>query len=44
MAAQNLQSVPAELSPEEEAAGQANFSRVIAEDSRIEPKDWMPPA
>src|SRR5215218_6413517 len=44
MAAQNLQSVPAELSPEDEAAGQANFDRVMAEDSRIEPRDWMPPA
>src|ERR671921_676916 len=44
MAAQNLQSVPAELSPDEEAAGQANFDRVMAEDSRIEPKDWMPAA
>ena len=60
MAAQNLQSVPAEprgsagaesASPEEQQAenaaqaqrdaeGQANFDRVIAEDSRIEPRDW----
>jgi ring-1,2-phenylacetyl-CoA epoxidase subunit PaaA len=48
MAAQNLQSVPVELtagtSETAEADGQANFDRVIAEDSRIEPKDWMPPA
>ena len=59
MAAQNLQSVPAELSPEsapaESAAaedgaaqrnadGQANFDRIMAEDSRIEPRDWMPDA
>lgn len=26
----------------EDAAGRANFERVIAEDSRIEPKDWIP--
>ena len=57
MAAHNLQSVPAEQSPEgttaasaeaalaqREADGQANFDRVMAEDSRIEPKDWMPDA
>ena len=48
MAAQNLQSVPVELtagtSETAEADGQANFDRVIAEDSRIEPKDWMPAA
>src|SRR6478735_11793057 len=44
MAAQNLQSVPAELTPEEDAAGQAHFDRIIAEDSRIEPRDWMPAA
>ncbi|GAA2846403.1 1,2-phenylacetyl-CoA epoxidase subunit PaaA [Paenarthrobacter ilicis] len=47
MASQNLQSVPAELSPEEqerEAAGQAYFDRIISEDSRIEPRDWMPAA
>jgi ring-1,2-phenylacetyl-CoA epoxidase subunit PaaA len=51
MAAQNLQSVPAELSPERLGAtrhrrrpGQANFDRVMAQDSRIEPRDWMPPA
>jgi ring-1,2-phenylacetyl-CoA epoxidase subunit PaaA len=25
-----------------EAEGKANFDRVIAEDSRIEPRDWMP--
>lgn len=47
MATQNLQSVPVELSPEEqerEAAGQAYFDRIISEDSRIEPRDWMPAA
>jgi ring-1,2-phenylacetyl-CoA epoxidase subunit PaaA len=51
MAVQNLQSVTAELSPDEleaaarrDAEGQANFDRVIADDSRIEPKDWMPAA
>ena len=35
---QHLASVP---SPED-AAGQENFDRLIAEDSRIEPRDWMP--
>ncbi|MDX2340579.1 1,2-phenylacetyl-CoA epoxidase subunit A [Micrococcus sp. M4NT] len=35
-----LASVP---SPED-AAGQENFDRLIAEDSRIEPRDWMPEA
>ena len=35
-----LASVP---SPED-AAGQENFNRLIAEDSRIEPRDWMPEA
>jgi ring-1,2-phenylacetyl-CoA epoxidase subunit PaaA len=51
MAVQNLQSVTAELSPDEleaaarrDAEGQANFDRVIADDSRIEPQDWMPAA
>lgn len=29
---------------EEDAAGQENFDRLIAEDSRIEPRDWMPAA
>ena len=57
MAAQNLQSVSAELSPgsapagsaaaedgaaQRNADGQANFDRIMAEDSRIEPRDWMP--
>ena len=28
----------------QEADGRANFDRVMAEDSRIEPKDWMPDA
>ena len=37
---QHLASVP---SPED-AAGQENFDRLIAEDSRIEPRDWMPEA
>ncbi|MDO4239641.1 1,2-phenylacetyl-CoA epoxidase subunit PaaA [Micrococcus sp.] len=36
----SLASVP---SPED-AAGQENFDRLIAEDSRIEPRDWMPQA
>ena len=36
----SLASVP---SPED-AAGQENFDRLIAEDSRIEPRDWMPEA
>ncbi|HKM25273.1 MAG TPA: 1,2-phenylacetyl-CoA epoxidase subunit A, partial [Corynebacterium sp.] len=31
------------LSPAD-AAGQENFDRLIAEDSRIEPTDWMPAA
>src|SRR5207245_570907 len=55
MASQTLQSVPAEPTPgrredsSEEAArheadGQAYFDRVMAEDSRIEPRDWMPAA
>src|SRR5687768_15980699 len=48
MAAQNLQSVPAEptagTSEAAEAEAQAHFDRVMAEDSRIEPKDWMPAA
>ncbi|WFP16969.1 1,2-phenylacetyl-CoA epoxidase subunit PaaA [Citricoccus muralis] len=29
---------------EEERAGQDHFDRIIAEDSRIEPRDWMPAA
>jgi len=55
MASQTLQSVPAEPSPERhepspedaarrDAEGQAYFDKVMAEDSRIEPRDWMPPA
>jgi ring-1,2-phenylacetyl-CoA epoxidase subunit PaaA len=51
MASQTLQSVPADLTPEQqeeaarhEAEGQAYFDRVMAEDSRIEPRDWMPAA
>lgn len=36
----HLASVP---SPED-AAGQENFDRLIQEDSRIEPRDWMPEA
>ncbi|MEN3345689.1 MAG: ring,2-phenylacetyl-CoA epoxidase subunit PaaA, partial [Arthrobacter sp.] len=49
MAAQTLQSVPAEQEQLEDAArieaeGQAYFDRVMAEDSRIEPRDWMPAA
>ena len=52
MAAQNLQSVPAEPAREGQAAGhelseaeaQAHFDRMMADDSRIEPKDWMPAA
>jgi ring-1,2-phenylacetyl-CoA epoxidase subunit PaaA len=55
MASQILQSAPAEpaprgheQSPEEaaqrDAEGQAYFDKVMADDSRIEPRDWMPPA
>ncbi|MFJ5698464.1 1,2-phenylacetyl-CoA epoxidase subunit PaaA [Arthrobacter sp. NPDC093139] len=53
MAAQNLQSVPdqpAAAAADEtrqqqlEAEGQAYFDKVMADDSRIEPKDWMPAA
>jgi ring-1,2-phenylacetyl-CoA epoxidase subunit PaaA len=51
MAAANLQSVPQpqpgqgdEAPSAEDIAGQAYFDRVIAEDSRIEPRDWMPAA
>ncbi|MCB4208400.1 1,2-phenylacetyl-CoA epoxidase subunit PaaA [Arthrobacter sp. UM1] len=43
-----LRSVPeAEVSPEQaahDAEGQELFDRIIAEDSRIEPRDWMPAA
>ena len=55
MASQNLQSVPdqpavpgageaQDQTAQLEAEGQAYFDRVMAEDSRIEPKDWMPAA
>jgi ring-1,2-phenylacetyl-CoA epoxidase subunit PaaA len=51
MAAASLQSVPQPLPgqgddarSEEDIAGQAYFDRIIAEDSRIEPRDWMPAA
>src|SRR5438445_3604673 len=47
MAAANLHPVPAGASApmsDVDAAGQAYFDRIIAEDSRIEPKDWMPEA
>ncbi len=55
MASQTLQSVPGEptsarheQSPEDvarrDAEGQAYFDKVMADDSRIEPRDWMPPA
>ncbi len=40
MASQN-EGLHAVLS-EEEQAGQAYFDKIIAEDSRIEPRDWMP--
>ncbi|NKX50584.1 1,2-phenylacetyl-CoA epoxidase subunit A, partial [Arthrobacter deserti] len=32
------------VASEEDHAGQAYFDRIIAEDSRIEPADWMPEA
>ncbi|MGY2745214.1 hypothetical protein ACVWZ8_002331 [Arthrobacter sp. UYCu723] len=55
MASQTLQSVPAEPTParheqsledaaRRDAEGQAYFDKVMADDSRIEPRDWMPPA
>ena len=51
MAAASLQPVPqpqpgkdADVLTEADAAGQAYFDRIIAEDSRIEPRDWMPAA
>ncbi|WP_334170367.1 1,2-phenylacetyl-CoA epoxidase subunit PaaA [Sinomonas sp.] len=47
MAAAPLQPVPAAasaaMSPEDRE-GQASFDRIIGEDSRIEPTDWMPEA
>jgi ring-1,2-phenylacetyl-CoA epoxidase subunit PaaA len=45
MAAAALQPVPAGAPVSEgDAAGQAYFDRIIADDSRIEPTDWMPEA
>ena len=55
MASQTLQSAPAEPTPgrngqagedatRRDVEGQAYFDKVMAEDSRIEPRDWMPPA
>ena len=55
MAAQTLQSVPGDSTAAQheqsledaarrDAEGQAYFDKVMAEDSRIEPRDWMPPA
>ena len=38
-----MTTVTEQLSPAD-AAGQENFDRLIAEDSRIEPTDWMPAA
>ena len=38
-----MTTVTTQLSPAD-AAGQENFDRLIAEDSRIEPTDWMPAA
>lgn len=44
--AQNVQSggEPAQDQTAADAAGQENFDRIIAQDSRIEPRDWMPDA
>ena len=36
----DLYAVPAQQ--DDDAAGQAAFDRIIADDSRIEPRDWMP--
>ncbi|WP_427019035.1 1,2-phenylacetyl-CoA epoxidase subunit PaaA [Pseudarthrobacter sp. P1] len=46
MMVQNLQAVqPGSGSlSDADAAGQAHFDRIMAEDSRIEPRDWMPEA
>jgi ring-1,2-phenylacetyl-CoA epoxidase subunit PaaA len=33
-----------EMQSEVDAAGEANFDAIIAKDSRVEPKDWMPEA
>ena len=53
---QRAQMVPGEVTPdsapkadvpadaERQSAGQEYFERIIAEDSRIEPRDWMPEA
>ncbi|ABY24387.1 phenylacetic acid degradation protein [Renibacterium salmoninarum ATCC 33209] len=42
--AHTLESVSTEAGRSAEAAGKENFDRVIAADSRIEPRDWMPEA
>ncbi|WP_083508851.1 1,2-phenylacetyl-CoA epoxidase subunit PaaA [Arthrobacter alpinus] len=44
--AQNLQSggTSAQSQAAQDAAGQENFDAIIAKDSRIEPRDWMPDA
>lgn len=42
--AHTLESVSTEADGSAEAAGKENFDRVIAADSRIEPRDWMPEA
>ncbi|MHA7305672.1 1,2-phenylacetyl-CoA epoxidase subunit PaaA [Arthrobacter sp. TMN-49] len=44
--AQNMQSggTPTQGQSVQDAAGQENFDRIIAKDSRIEPRDWMPDA
>ncbi|MCZ2402324.1 1,2-phenylacetyl-CoA epoxidase subunit A [Paenarthrobacter sp. Z7-10] len=47
MMVQNLQAVSdsqSEQVRESAASGQAYFDRIMAEDSRIEPRDWMPEA
>ena len=41
----NAAQAPTESTPSAaDVAGQENFDRIIAKDSRIEPKDWMPDA
>ena len=41
----NAAQVPTECTPSAaDVAGQENFDRIIAKDSRVEPKDWMPDA
>lgn len=42
--AQNNQPQAPVAQGEEDAAGRANFDAIIAKDSRVEPKDWMPEA